>query len=107
MGSRWRAGEGASHEPWSPRAPSLIRIGTKGARARLSVSSAGAASGRAQGWPPAWRGSVQRLSGHVADGERGLLNAVHRDLKDQSFPLARRTKETETWLAWGLTAIVL
>jgi hypothetical protein len=28
--------------------------------------------------------SVQRLSGHVADGERGLLIAVHRDLKDQS-----------------------
>jgi len=33
--------------------------------------------------------SVPRLSGHVADGERGLLHAVHRDLKDQSFPLAR------------------
>jgi hypothetical protein len=28
--------------------------------------------------------SVPRLSGHVADGERGLLIAVHRDLKDQS-----------------------
>jgi hypothetical protein len=40
-----------------------------------------------QGWPPKWRGASS-VSGHVAHGERGVLIAVHWDLKKQSFTLA-------------------